>query len=81
MSTHTPGPWQVLAGTIVTVKDKDGNIIFNVGYTPEAPGSNKFWTVRDNARLIAASPTMYEYVLKKANEGDIEAKKIIKMLD
>lgn len=32
---------------------------------------------RANARLIAASPTMAEYIEKKANEGDAEAKKII----
>lgn len=30
-----------------------------------------------NARIIAASPTMYEYVLRRAEEGDAEAKAIV----
>ena len=30
-----------------------------------------------NACLIAASPTMYEYIVKKASEGDAEAQAIV----
>jgi hypothetical protein len=30
-----------------------------------------------NARLIAASPTMYEYVSKRAERGDEEARRIL----
>lgn len=34
-----------------------------------------------NARLIAASPSLYEYVLKKSKDGDIEAIKLLKDLN
>ncbi|MCR4299632.1 MAG: hypothetical protein NUV75_12960, partial [Gallionella sp.] len=30
-----------------------------------------------NARLIAAEPTMYDYILKKSSEGDSDAARII----
>jgi hypothetical protein len=33
-----------------------------------------------NARLIAACPTMYEYIQKKAEDGDAEAQSIINTL-
>ena len=35
---------------------------------------------RANARLIAASPTMYSYILSKAKEGDKDAAKIIESI-
>lgn len=31
----------------------------------------------DNARLISASPTMYEFIARKAQEGDADAAAII----
>lgn len=34
-------------------------------------------TDRANARLIAASPTMYDYVQKRADAGDVEAVAIL----
>ena len=65
---HTPGPWHLECHT--------GEIrIF-----PPSPercgiaelnGTNE--TSQANARLIAAAPTMYEYIRKKAGEGDSEA--------
>ena len=35
----------------------------------------------EDARLIAAAPTMYLYVANKADSGDTEAMKIIKEID
>lgn len=33
-----------------------------------------------NAKLIAAAPTMYEYISKKADEGDVDAINLIKQI-
>lgn len=70
---HTPGPWRVsghrlaafakLNGINVVVADCDQTL----GYSESEA----------NARLIAASPTMYEYINQRANEGDAHAAKII----
>lgn len=34
-----------------------------------------------NARLIAASPTMYDFISRRAAEGDAEARKIMEAVD
>jgi len=34
-----------------------------------------------NARLIAASTTMYSYISKKANEGDVTAREILETIN
>lgn len=34
-----------------------------------------------NARLIAASPTMYEYIVRRAEIGDSEAKSILETIN
>ncbi len=37
--------------------------------------------LKANARLIAAAPTMREYIAKKAVEGDAEAQAILEAID
>ena len=52
--THTPGPWSVLAGTIIKSNDR--------GYIAKTPAANMptFEEDRANARLIAAAPDLLE---------------------
>lgn len=82
MSKHTPGPW-LTAG-----EDK----AFVYALSPN--GINSFWAhvqtagqdrISDteknaNARLIAASPMMYEYIAGRAEAGDKEAAIILESI-
>jgi hypothetical protein len=67
----TPGPWQ--CGPSV------------MGCTSIERGEDLIASVEDqlsiaNARLIAASPTMAEYIQHKADEGDAEAAAIMEIV-
>lgn len=42
---------------------------------------SQFAEAEANAALIAASPTMHEYIERKANEGDQEAQRILEEID
>ena len=76
----TPGPWKAIShpytgcNTEITTSENPGRGIagtwFN-GYVIEQEA---------NALLIAACPTMYDYIQKKALEGDEDAAKIIASL-
>lgn len=72
----TPAPWHVddgddviCAGGLVAVCYGGHN------YNRQDPEYSA--AMRANARLIAASPTMYEYVKKQAEKGDVDAQEII----
>lgn len=39
------------------------------------------YPVEDNARLIAAAPTMYEYIASSASNGCAEARKIMEAIN
>lgn len=90
-AVHTPGPWKfkrthgLSSDTWYVITDADG-----FGPVVEVGGKDKSGQIAEakylitdpekieaNARLIAASPTMYSYILKKAEEGDAEARSII----
>ncbi len=86
-SKHTPGPWLVSAeesksGTIVWDGRENVCLVFHDG-AYLSPGDDR--TSEDegiaNARLIAATPNMYDYIKSKAVAGDKEAIKIISALD
>ena len=74
---HTPGPWRYNIETgyrkIDVVTAENANLIaelpFSGSMAPEA-----------NARLIAACPTMYAYIAKKAQDGDADATRILAAL-
>lgn len=73
MSKHTPAPWYIdgtIRGTDLIVSNNDYQIAICI--THPNPDSNKA-----NARLIAASPTMYEYIEKQAIAGCEFASKIL----
>jgi len=65
---HTPGPWVVLETANLIHVGLDGRLTFG-SFSPSDKG-------RANARLIAACPTMADYVIKKAVEGDKDAETI-----
>ena len=68
---HTPGPWKIDYGY-------NRSINFIGPCVPDQyAGSSWLRVTEANARLIAASPTMYEYINQRANEGDAHAAKII----
>lgn len=78
---HTKGKWEKVSSitdniNTVSIYAEDGNKkIVNVA-------AYDFYNVplieaEANAKLIADIPLMFEYILKKANEGDMEALKII----
>ena len=79
-ATPTPGPWELTfipqgprgaAGFCFI--HRGGDII-----APSLPNGAPHHEA--NARLMVASPTMYEYITKKANEGDEDAKIIIEQI-
>ena len=89
MSGWTPGPWRALhpretlqAGFKIACEGKKqhggGNAICTVR------PANRSWEAEDeaeaNARLIAASPTMAEYIKKQADKGDADAAEILAII-
>lgn len=72
----TPGPWSDLAGGWIhspsgTVADAD----------PDGARHRPLDERRANARLIAQAPRMYAYVAVRAAAGDIEAAKILRVIN
>lgn len=68
---HTPGPWMYhkqLNGSLTFFGENGNRAILSAA---------RLINQEANARLIAASPTMYEYINQRANEGDAHAAKII----
>lgn len=72
----TPGPWKV-----VPIPNSDRRIVYTridgpgaapVGYVYDSPYKEA------NARLIAAAPTMYNYICQRASHGDTEAIRLLK---
>jgi len=77
---HTKGPWEVKEDRVITSAiDEYGRrkelLLTGVSLTAGNHPDRK--EAEANARLIAESPTMFEYITKKAKEGDDEAKQIV----
>lgn len=72
---HTAGPWEVQGNNIVATK---GNVdVAVICYSGEHfTGEDKA-----NARLIAAAPTMYEFIAKVSADGSVEAKAILESIN
>lgn len=81
---HTPGPWEVQGSTVFAVNETERVDGYRVGIaqcggelTPRA--GFKYGDERDaNAKLIAASPRMYDYIAMRAALCDNEAIQILK---
>lgn len=73
---HTPRPWKVAgpsAKGYLVVQGAEGNgvaLILMESSDEEA-----------DARLIAAAPTMYEYIASSASNGCAEARKIMEAIN
>jgi hypothetical protein len=84
-SIFTPGPWDISWGTYqdgegheVCEYRKQGQplaCIAKVNFHDDHEGETKA-----NARLIAASPTLYAYVSKLSYNGDMEAAELLETL-
>ena len=80
---HTPGPWCIseAGNSFEIIQDcwgDDGDHLGEVVVrAPEIDPENGGIRNKADAILIAASPTMYEYINQRANEGDAHAAKII----
>jgi hypothetical protein len=92
--SHTAGPWSLETVTTsigschkigpfpsLSVYEKTYACIYadNVSVGDEKH-SNVGTELLANARLIAASPILYEYAAKKSAEGDEEARKMLDLL-
>lgn len=88
MSKFTPGPWRISEQSPTIVKRdfreigcEGGELICstsghdNSGFFPSTAEGLA------NALLIAAAPTMYEFVAKKAAAGDSEAAKLLESIN
>jgi hypothetical protein len=85
---HTPGPWfqshrKTAPDSYNTqVYTQNGEAICTLAWYPKPEVNGVVGTYREaNARLIAACPTMYDFINKKAGEGDAEAKQIISTIE
>jgi hypothetical protein len=83
MSKHTPGPWTVKApksrghaGVKFEIMAGDKHLADCHAMEAWDDGSQF-----PNACLIAATPTMYEYVRFNADAGDLEAQRILEAID
>lgn len=81
---HTPGPWTYKIKPLKSCPNCNPNP-GSIAHVMEK-GKNEYSSICDiyseinqkaNARLIASSPTMYQYILRKSIEGDLDAKQII----
>ncbi|MFA6046919.1 MAG: hypothetical protein WC718_18190 [Phycisphaerales bacterium] len=86
---HTPGPWQLSAatspGSTLLIWGKPGtgapnSVIATVDHWLDGNPAEQD-EASANARLIAASPTMYDYIARRAACGDEEAKRITEAID
>ena len=84
-AAHTRGPWQIEwnaaqggEGHYITDSNDMGELsrIAAVLFHDDADGET-----RANARLIAASPTMYDYLVERAQSGDARAASIVEAIN
>ncbi len=71
-SGHTPGPWQYNPQSANRVLGPGGQTVAAT-YGGRLDDEEQV----ANTRLIASAPVMYDYVEKKALEGDHEAQTIV----
>ena len=89
MSDFTPGPWLLRTTPtstglchIVSAADWRGAFIYGNGIRKGVDDAlPKAQELAANARLIAAAPTMYEYIASSASNGCAEARKIMEAIN
>ena len=83
-NSFTPGPWRAEFPDEISVRDADGGriaILANLKGRLGMKGRRDTSEVEANARLIAAAPTMYEYIASSASNGCAEARKIMEAIN
>ena len=86
---HTQGPWLLRTTPtsvglchIVSAADWKGAFIYGNGIRKGIDDAlPKAQELAANARLIAAAPTMYEYIASSASNGCAEARKIMEAIN
>ena len=83
MSKHTPGPWVVVGNLTKYVEARlVGGLIQEVAACGPTMADEGYGQQQEaNARLIAAAPTMYEYIASSASNGCAEARKIMEAIN
>lgn len=83
MNAHTPGPWHVSAGSSPgnprVIVESDAGLPVCALSLRGVQGDTR--RMEANARLIAAAPTMYEYIASSASNGCAEARKIMEAIN
>ena len=80
---HTPGPWSEDSGEALNVRAPHGGIVAQLHHLKGRHGMGGRLPDGEavaNARLIAASPTMYSYIAERAAVGDKEAAIILESI-
>ena len=73
-TAHTPGPWVVdYLRTCDEIVGPKNESIAQTGSWMDSEKEEQ----HANARLIAAAPTMYDYIKARADAGDTDAKNIL----
>ena len=84
-AAHTPAPWIADLGEAYRVRaQQDGGqvaIMMNLKGRHGLAGRRSGDEVAANARLIAASPTMYDYLVERAQSGDARAASIVEAIN
>ena len=84
-AAHTPAPWIADLGEAYRVRaQQDGGqvaIMMNLKGQHGLAGRRSGDEVAANARLIAASPTMYDYLVERAQSGDARAASIVEAIN
>ena len=89
---HTPGLWEIVKpldrkGLSSALMEKNPNAILIISRSATWPLGTSIAALSESeegeadARLIAAAPTMYDYIEKQAGQGDKEAIGILSQLD
>jgi len=73
---HTPGAWVAHGTNINAEGDGYQYLIASTNKSP-VPTEEAY----TNARLIAAGPEMYDYILIQARRGDMQAQGIINQIE
>ena len=83
MSDFTPGPWVVVGRLTKYVEARlVGRLIQEVAACGPTMADEGYGQQQEaNARLIAAAPTMYEYIASSASNGCAEARKIMEAIN
>ena len=81
--SFTPGPWVVVGNLTKYVEARlVGGLIQEVAACGPTMADEGYGQHQEaNARLIAAAPTMYEYIASSASNGCAEARKIMEAIN